>query len=64
MAAKKKTDAAPDKPSREDIRFFMGQLILAGHVEEIQEEAVEQNAEAQRLRQFAERLSNQLRKFS
>lgn len=60
---KKSSGDGPEKPSRENIKFFMGELIRAGHVEEIPEVAVDQVAEAQRLRQFAERLCNQLRKF-
>jgi len=65
-AAKAKADAGegPEKPSRENIKFFIGQLILAGHVKAIPEAAPDQVQEAQRLRQFAERLCNQLRKFS
>ncbi len=57
-------NAAPETPSRDNIRFFMGQLIQAGYVgKAIPESAPGQGAKAQELRQFAERLSNQLRKF-
>ena len=63
-ASQKKADAGPEKPSKENIKFFVGNLILAGHCKKIPEAAVDQVAEAQRLRQFAERLCNQLRKFS
>jgi hypothetical protein len=62
-ASKKTVDVGPEQPTKENIRFFMGELIRAGFVKKIPEEAVDQNAEAQKLRQFAERLSNQLRKF-
>ncbi len=61
--ASKKKVVGPEQPSKENIKFFMGKLIDAGFVKKIPEEAVDQNAEAQRLRQFSERLSNQLRKF-
>ena len=56
-------EAGPEKPSKENIKFFMNGLILSGHCKKIPEEAKDQVAEAQRLRQFAERLCNQLRKF-
>ncbi len=65
-AAKKvaaKANDGPEKPSKENIKFFVNGLILAGHCKKIPEEAKDQVAEAQRLRQFAERLCNQLRKF-
>ncbi len=57
-------DEGPEQASRENIKFFMAALIGAGHIKSIPEDSPGQNAEAQRLRQFAERLANQLRKFS
>lgn len=57
-------NAGPEAPTRENIKFFMGLLIQAGFVgKAIPESAPDQGAKAQELRQFAERLSNQLRKF-
>jgi hypothetical protein len=69
-AAKKKTSSAAKKvnrgrvkASKSQIMYFMGQLIQAGHLEEIPEDANGRNLESRRLRQMAEALSRQVRNF-
>ena len=58
-----KKDEGPEKASRENVRTFMVALIGAGAVSEIPESGADQNALSQDIRQMAEKLTNQLRKF-
>ena len=46
------------------IAFFMGQLIQAGHLKTIPKEVRDQHQLAQSLRQMAEKLARQTRKFA
>lgn len=67
-ASTKKT-AAKKKPERKKdgkgtITFFMGALIQGGYLgEEIPEEAGDQRRSAMRIRQMAEKLARQTRRF-
>lgn len=59
-----KKEEGPEQASRGAIMFFMGKLIGAGYLgKEIPEDSPAQHAAAQKLRQMADKLARQLRKF-
>ena len=61
-AAKKKPERKKD--GKGTITFFMGALIQGGYLgEEIPEEAGDQRRSAMRIRQMAEKLARQTRRF-
>jgi hypothetical protein len=61
---KPETNGGPEQTSRAVCQFFMGKLIEAGYLgKELPEDSPAQHAAAQRLRQMADKLGRQLRKF-
>jgi hypothetical protein len=62
--SKKRAGGGRIKDPKKVILYFMGQLIAAGYVgEEIPEESSERNHIAVGIRQMAEKLARQVRKF-